>query len=183
VTPDIGTRLATISMALRQVVIPALPPNEVLAIEQATLCVGHLGVLSEQYNYLADYETLCLTEMAGLGQQLADAVSSPGESVASEISGDETRAAADRLRQVVAEAGTLAAPAHTRRERRNQIASAIDELLMASLTDGSPGFVAASERLVVAHGEQQTLRDRAWFQHTGMDPDRAALPSIPDLIS
>ena len=72
-TPDIGTRLATISMALRQVVIPALPPNEVLAIEQATLCVGHLGVLSEQYNYLADYETLCLAEMAGLGQSLVEA--------------------------------------------------------------------------------------------------------------
>jgi len=182
VTPDIGTRLATISMALRQVVIPALPPTEVLAIEQATLCVGHLGVLSEQYNYLADYETLCLAEMAGLGQQLADAVNSSGESPDSTISGDETRAAADALRQVLAEAGSLAAPAHTRRESRNQIASAIDELLMASLTDGSPEFVAASERLVVAHGKQQTLRDRAWFQHTGMDPDRAALPSIPDLI-
>lgn len=179
-TPDIGTRLATISMALRQVVIPALPPNEVLAIEQATLCVGHLGVLSEQYNYLADYETLCLAEMAGLGQELADAVNSSGESP--ELSGDETRTAADALRQVLAEAGSLAAPAHTRRESRNRIAAAIDDLLMASLTDGSPEFVATSDRLVVAHGQKQTLRDRAWFQHTGMDPDRAALPSIPDLI-
>jgi hypothetical protein len=181
-TPDIGTRLATISMALRQVVIPALPPNEVLAIEQATLCVGHLGVLSEQYNYLADYETLCLAEMAGLGQQLVDAVSSSGESVTSDISGDETRAAADGLRQVLAEAGSLAAPAHTRREARNQIATAVDALLLASLVDGSPEFVATSERLVVAHGKQQSLRDRAWFQHTGMDPDRSVLPSIPDLI-
>jgi hypothetical protein len=181
VTPDIGTRLATISMALRQVVIPALPPNEVLAIEQATLCVGHLGVLSEQYNYLADYETLCLAEMAALGQRLADSVSSSGESP--ELSGDETRTAADTLRQVVAEAGSLAAPAHTRRESRNRIAKAIDDLLMASLADGSPEFVATSDRLVVAHGKKQTLRDRAWFQHTGMDPDRAALPSIPDLIS
>jgi hypothetical protein len=176
VTPDIGTRLATISMALRQVVIPALPPNEVLAIEQATLCVGHLGVLSEQYNYLADYETLCLAEMAGLGRALADAANgSAGE-------GDETLAAADALRQIVEEAGALGAPAHTRRESRNRIATAIDELLMASLADGSPEFLAGSERLVVAHGKQQTLRDRAWFQHTGMDPDRAALPSIPDLI-
>lgn len=179
-TPDIGTRLATISMALRQVVIPALPPSEVLAIEQATLCVGHLGVLSEQYNYLADYETLCLAEMAGLGQQLADAVNSSGDSP--ELSGDRTRTAAASLRQVLIEAGSLAAPAHTRRESRNRIATAIDDLLMASLTDGSPEFVATSERLVVAHGKQQTLRDRAWFQHTGMDPDRAALPSIPDLV-
>lgn len=181
-TPDVGTRLATISMALRQVVIPALPPNEVLAIEQATLCVGHLGVLSEQYNYLADYETLCLVEIAGLGQALADAVNSAGGSEDKTISGDETRAAADELRQVLADAGSLAAPAHTRRESRNRIAGAIDELLMASLADGSPEFVATSDRLVVAHGKQQTLRDRAWFQHTGMDPDRAALPSIPDLI-
>jgi hypothetical protein len=176
VTPDIGTRLATISMALRQVVIPALPPNEVLAIEQATLCVGHLGVLSEQYNYLADYEALCLAEMAGLGRALADAASgSAGE-------GDATLAAAGTLLRVVQEAGALGAPAHTRRESRNRIATAIDELLMASLADGSPEFLAGSERLVVAHGKRQTLRDRAWFQHTGMDPDRAALPSIPDLI-
>jgi hypothetical protein len=181
-TPDIGTRLATISMALRQVVIPALPPNEVLAIEQATLCVGHLGVLSEQYNYLADYETLCLAEMAGLGQELADAVNNSGESGSSQLSGDETRAAADALRLVLAEAGSLAAPAHTRRESRNRIAAAIDDLLMAGLIDGSPEFVATSDRLVVAHGKKQTLRDRAWFQHTGMDPDRGALPSIPDLI-
>ena len=176
-TPDIGTRLATISMALRQVVIPALPPNEVLAIEQATLCVGHLGVLSEQYNYLADYETLCLAEMAELGQSLVDAAS--GGSAAS---GDGTLTAAEALRAVVQEAGALGTPAHTRRECRNRIATAVDELLMASLADGSPEFLATSQRLVVAHGKQQTLRDRAWFQHTGMDPDRAALPSIPDLI-
>ncbi len=171
--PDIGSRLNAMSMALRQVVIPALPPDETLAIEQATVCVGHLAVLGEQYNFLADYELLCLTEMATLGQRLAETARG----------GPETTAAADRLRTVVRDAGPAqGGPAHTRRGRRNQIAAAIDELVLAGLVDAEPDFLAGSEELVLAHGKQQARRDRAWFQHTGLDPDPAELPGIPELI-
>jgi hypothetical protein len=173
VNPDIGSRLHAMSMALRQVVIPALPPDEVLAIEQATVCVGHLAVLGEQYNYLADYELLCLTEMATLGQQLAETARG----------GPETSAAADHLRTVLRDAGPARdGPAHTRCRRRNQIAAAIDELILAGLVDAEPDFLVGSQELVLAHGKHQARRDRAWFQHTGLDPDSAELPGIPDLI-
>jgi hypothetical protein len=95
VTPDLGTRLDTIATALEQVIIPALPADEVLALEQAALCIGQVVVLREQYRYLADYEALCLADMAALA----------GELVAAAAGGPETTAAAGALRDVVGSAG------------------------------------------------------------------------------
>lgn len=178
-TPDLGTRLDTIVRALEQVVVPALPLDEVLAVEQATLCIGHLAMLREQYRHLADYEALCLADMTALGGELAGAASG----------GLKTTEAAAALREAVgsstadvrsaAEAGPAASAAH---RRRNVVAAAVDALLLASARDADPEFHAVSQRLVVAHGLRQSARDRAWFRDCGMDPEAATLPSIPELV-
>jgi hypothetical protein len=172
-TPDIGMRLDTIARALQQVVIPALPADQVLAIEQATLSLAHLGIIGEQLSYVADYEAAGLADMTGLAEQL----------VAASAGGPETQAATEALRDVLARAG--ASPddaAATAKDRRNALAAAIDSVIRASGLDGDAEFVAASQRLVLEHGTRQSFRDRAWFRASGLDPDRAALPSIPELL-
>jgi hypothetical protein len=173
-TPDLGTRVNTVVTALKEVVIPALPAEEVLAQEQAGLCIGQLTVLIEQYRHVAEYEALCLAEMTGLaGTLLADAAGGS----------DTTRAAAELaacLRGDESVAGPVpATPAH---QRRNAIAGRIDELLTAAGRDGTEDFRAASERAVVEHGARQAGRDRAWFAACGMDPDATTLPTIPDML-
>lgn len=173
-TPDLGTRLDTVITALRQVVIPALPADEVLAREQATLCIGQLTVLAQQYRHVADYEALCLAEMSALAATLlADAAGGP----------DTTRAAVD-LRTCLEQGETVPGPVPTTpvHQRRNAIAARIDELLRAAGRDGTDAFRALTERVVVEHGARQAGRDRSWFRACGMDPDAATLPTIPELL-
>jgi hypothetical protein len=190
-TPDLGTRLDTIARALTEVVIPALPPHEVLALEQAALCVGHLAILGEQYRYLADYEALCLAEMSALAASLlAVAAGGPATGTAAEA----LRGEADRVGAPVDTGGEAAAPevlpggapgrtASAAHQRRNALAGAVDELIRAAGRDGEPEFRGATRRLVLAHGRRQSDRDRAWFRACGMDPDRASLPGIPEMLA
>jgi hypothetical protein len=173
-TPDLGTRLDTVITALRQVVIPALPADEVLAREQASLCIGQLSVLAQQYRHVADYEALCLEEMSSLAATLlADAAGGPA-----------TTRAAGELRTCLEQGETKAGPVPTTptHQRRNAIAARIDELLRAAGSDGTEGFRVMSETVVVEHGARQAGRDRAWFRACGMDPDAATLPTIPEML-
>jgi hypothetical protein len=175
VIPDLGTRLDTVVTALRQVVIPALPADEVLALEQATLCIGQLGVLAQQYRHVADYEALCLAEMTALGTRLlGDADGGPAT----------TRAAAE-LRACLdgTEATPGPVPTTLAHQRRNAIAGRVDALVTAAGLDGSEAFRSSSTRTVVEHGARQAGRDRAWFQACGMDPDGPSLPSIPEMLA
>jgi hypothetical protein len=172
-TPDIGTRLGAITRALQQVVIPALPADQVLAIEQAALCLGHLGIIAEQLPYVGQYDAACLADMTGLAEQLIEA----------SAGGPRTDAATEVLRDLIAGAGTSpAGVTATAKDQRNALAAAIDALIWASGLDAEPGFAAASHALVLEHGTRQSFRDRAWFRSSGLDPDRATLPSIPELL-
>lgn len=63
-TPDVDTRLTTVALALREIVLPAIPSSEVLAREQVDVVLGHLAVFAEQYRHVTDYEAMCLTDMA-----------------------------------------------------------------------------------------------------------------------
>jgi hypothetical protein len=171
-TPDIPMRLGTIARALQQVVIPALPADQVLAIEQATLCLGHLGIIGQQLDHVADYEAVCLVDMTDLAEQL----------VGASAGGSRTQAATEALREVIARADASPGSAATPKDRRNALAAAIDQLIRAGGVDGEPAFLAASRRLVLEHGTRQSYRDRAWFRASGLDPDRASLPSIPELL-
>ena len=172
-TPDIGMRLGTIARALQQVVIPALPADQVLAIEQATLCLGHLGIIAEQLRYVGQYDATCLADMTGLAEQLIEA----------SAGGPRTHAATEVLRDLIAGAGTSpAGVAATAKDQRNALAAAIDALIWASGLDAEPDFAATSHALVLEHGTKQAFRDRAWFRSSGLDPDRATLPSIPELL-
>lgn len=174
-TPDLDARLETVITALKQVVLPALPATEVFAAEQATLCIGHLALLSEQYRHVSRYEVLCLADIAALGAALADIA----------VGGAATTLANDGLRRALRDATASArsrAGSASPAERRNTIARAIDELILAGSRDGTPDFRIGSRKLILAHGRRQSERDRAWFRGCGMDPEAASLPAIHDLV-
>lgn len=171
-TPSMEVRLATIARALEQVIIPALPSEEVLAREQAALSIVHLTTIAEQCRYLAEYELACFADMSTLAEALAGAAEG----------GPHTASAARELHQILnaVRAATSSSTAH---DRRNTLARAIDSLIQASAQDGSPGFQTAQYPLIVDHGNRQANHDRAWFRRHGIDPDAEMLPAIPELIA
>lgn len=174
-TPDPETRLKTVVNALREVVIPALPPSEVLASEQAGLCVAQLAMLAEQLRHVSAYEATGLAAMVELGGTLAEHATG----------GPATAAATTALRRRLdaAEASGTAEPATDARERRRDVGLAVDDLIRAVSRDGDPAARTAVRRDVVRHGAEQALRDRTWFAATGMDPDPSSLGTVPGLIT
>lgn len=175
-TPDPATRLSSVARALEQVVLPALPADETLAQEQARLCLGHVAMLIGQYRHLADYDALCLTAMVELATRLAEQAAG----------GPHTESAATDLRRAVSSASdpgdTAAGAAADARTRRNAVAGAVDDLLRASAEDGTDAFRSVSHELVLDHGTRQSYRDRVWFRASGLDPEQATLPDIPELL-
>ncbi|WZU35720.1 hypothetical protein Rruber_05233 (plasmid) [Rhodococcus ruber] len=171
-TPSMEVRLATIVRALEQVIIPALPPDEVLAREQAALSIVHLTTIAEQCRYLAEYEQGCFADMSTLADELVDAAEG----------GPATTATTRELLQILGAVRASTSPS-TAHDRRNTLAKGIDSLVRASVRDGSARFRAAQRRLILAHGKRQAIRDRAWFRGHGTDPDADTLPAIPELIA
>ena len=72
--PNIDLRIQNIVKALEQVIIPALPPGEKLAKDQAGLCIGHLNMIARQWKQCAQFEATSLAAMEALGRKLASLV-------------------------------------------------------------------------------------------------------------
>lgn len=169
--PSLPDRLSSMRRALESVIIPAIPTDNGLAIEQAHLLLAHLGLIDEQADHIEQYEIAELAALEALAGGLAREAGG----------GERTLAAAQELR------ATLDAPspedAKTRRERTVAISMAIERLVSASGDDGSPAFCTVSQNLIIADCERTSLRDRAWFKSTGFERGDTTLASPATLFS
>lgn len=174
-TPSIETRIGAIIGALEHLVIPALACADADSIvqEQAGLALGHLKIIAMQLPLVDTYHQICLAEQLRLGREL----------LASVAGGEQTMAAAALLADAVAAASARFGDGSTAREDRHAVAGANSQLVIASSRDGSPAFIRASQEALIAHGERQSARDRAWYGPTGLDPFTADLPSIPEMVA
>ena len=64
--PDFALRINAMIRSLREVVLPALPNDEMLAIDQANILVGYLGIMAEQHDRVFEYLRVELAEYAEL---------------------------------------------------------------------------------------------------------------------
>ena len=161
-------------IALREVILPALDPNNPLAREQAALAIGHLHMIRGQWPYMADYMASCLADIILLGDDLLKIADG----------GMNTRDAAAALKSTLDQIRKeKSGPTTSVTQRRDAVAVAIDALINASAVDGSKSFRDLSENIVLDYGIHQTSRDRAWFKASGLDPDCAKLPSHAELVA
>jgi hypothetical protein len=169
--PSIELRLQTMAKAMTDVILPALGPENALAREQAQLMIAQLGMIARHWRRAAEYNALELRTISALAERL--------QTVAA--GGAETRAAAAAL------AGLLrrreARPVAVVDEDRATIANAIDALIRASAVDGDEAFKQASSEAILQYSVLQAWRDRVWFAGCGMDPERARLPEIDDMLA
>ncbi|MFW2828935.1 hypothetical protein [Sphingomonas sp. ID0503] len=169
--PAIEDRLSSMERALQEAILPALPADQSLAIEQAHLLLAQIGLLREQIDFAPDFERQEHAGLAALGSTLAGSAEG----------GPRTRVAADKLSTLLGE-NAASRPADLR-ARIVAISRAIEDLVEASGLDGSEAFVAQSADAIIAHTAVATRRDRAWFRSTGFERGEVKLPSIREVLN
>jgi len=169
--PSIELRLQTMAKAMAEVILPAIAPEDALALEQAQLMMAQLGMIAKQWRKAAEYELLELREIAALAERLC----------AFATGGDETRAAAEALAAILREHKGHQPGAVD--EERAAIAKAIDALIRASGIDGDDAFKRGSSEAILEYSALEAWRGRAWFAGCGMDPERARLPEIGEMLA
>ncbi|WP_068076556.1 hypothetical protein [Novosphingobium lentum] len=167
-TPGIEVRLTSVLHGLRDVIIPAIKPDEALAVEQSGLILAQLAMLLRQLPYAERYHRLCRD----------DARTTAAAIVQQPAGGPRSQAAAKAVCVLLAganpddpHAGYLA------------LADGIAALTNAVADDGEPGFRARVNAAVLAFSLRQNRRERVWFKDAGFDPDPAELPDLAALCS
>jgi hypothetical protein len=153
-TPNVDERLASVVRALSEVILPHLPPEASLAQEQVHLCIGHLQILSAQFDAVPAYER----------EELDDAVAVARDLAAVANGGTQTEAALAALGEAV-----TAADGADVRSQRAAVLEAVDALIKAAAQDGTPAARTAIGEVVLRHETPRTLKDRQWFAPFGFD--------------
>jgi hypothetical protein len=169
--PSIELRLQTMAKAMTDVILPALAPENALAREQAQLMIAQLGMIAKHWRRAAEYDALGLRTILALAERL----------YAVAAGGAETRAAAEALAALLRR--REARPTVVVDEERAVLANAIDALIRASGIDGDEAFKRASSEGILEYSVLQTWRDRVWSAGFGMDPERASLPGIEEMLA
>ena len=157
--PSIDERLASVIRAMTDLILPSLPPEAGLAIEQAQLSIGQLQIIRAQIDAAPAYEQEELDDAHGLGTALLDGAAG----------GPATQAALAGLR--VALVATNAADPAAVRAARVAIHAAIDVLIKAMGVDGEAGYRTAAGQRIVALQAPRAAKDRKWFAPMGFDTD------------
>lgn len=153
-TPNVDERLASIVRSLSEVVLPHLPPEASLAQEQVHLCIGHLQILRTQMDQIPAFEQEELRDAASIARELTSAIEG----------GDNTSLAIAALRKGADAAGT----GHVRDDRK-AVLEAVDALVKAVASDGSPQAKARLSEIILRHETERSLKDRRWFAPFGFD--------------
>ena len=174
--PDFALRIHAMIRSLREVILPALPKDEMLAIDQANILVGYLGIMAEQHDRVFEYLLVELSEYAEL---LSALVEDAHGAQSIEDAAAKARAAlgmaAPILQMSIPRQGELSALVRSLKE-------SVDELLHAARQDGTPGYRQSSAQRVMQQAERQILRERAWFRASGFELEAGQLPSIDDVL-
>jgi hypothetical protein len=168
--PDFDVRIASIVKAIEDNVLSAIAGDRPLAREQATLAVGHLKIMAEQWSYVESHAARCLADSIAFGRDLLASVASDALAY-----GPLARALdeAGRARPIGARA-TWAI--------RNTVASATTAAI-DRLAVGPDDLWDKITPIVLRHARREHDRDRAWFAGYGLDSEASTLPSIAELLS
>lgn len=171
-TPSVDARLASMITAISKTIIPAIPDDESLAREQASLLLGHLHMLRGQIDHSVRYEAFALMGIKRLAQLLVEQADGVGA---------RASAAIERLRGALAGIPATPSPSDVR-DATTALGAAIEDLIDRGLDDASPAFSAYAAGQVIMHDREWAMNDRAWFAGAGFDPARETLPDIADLM-
>lgn len=167
-TPDVHIRLTSALHGLRDVIIPAVDPNESLAREQCGLVLAQLEMLLRQLPWIERYPALCRDDMRATAATLIDAPAG----------GAATTDAVRRL-SVLLDAPALA----DAQADYDRIGFGVEALVRAVAQDGAAEYRARVDAEVLRFGRRQNWRERSWFAGTGFDPRPEEVPELSTLFA
>jgi hypothetical protein len=170
VIPTIDDRLSSMARALEEIILPALPHDQSLAVEQAQLMLGHLAVIREQLDISPAFEQAECNDLENLANALLDTAQGGARTAASTL----------RLRELTD--AQRPSDAKALRDRTVSLSVAIEELIEASGIDGSTAFNDCSAELVIKSNDETTQRNRSFFRSMGFERGDVALPPIAELL-
>jgi len=167
-------QITSVIKAVKDVLIPAIDPNNKLAVEQAQLVVGLLSLLASQLpvqfrdelaRLLATAESL--TAIPADDTNLATAI---GELAASRTAG------ASILEHCRVDPAILV---NSVRELRQKVGAVVS----AAAGTSDVATQLRIEKIILDLSKEQLLRDRSLMKPQGWEPDPAALPAIAELLA
>lgn len=165
-TPSITVRLESVLNGLRAAIIPAIDPNEALAIEQADLILAQLSMLQRQLPYADRYHRLCRDDAHATAAAIVQEPAGGPASVAAAAALAALLETADRDDP---HAGYL------------ELAGGIAALTTAAAEDAGPEWRKRIDGAVLPFASRQNRRERVWFQTAGFDPDPGELVDLAEL--
>jgi len=169
--PSIDLRIQNLIKALHEVVIPAIPPRERLARDQASLVIGHLNMIAAQWKSALKFESQSLDGLLKLSEKLHAA----GHLGMTDDLRGRLGAEIDRAKRIDRSDGAAIEEGVVR------LGKLTDELIRAD--DSMEPIPPELMTLVFEYGAFQAWRERTWFQGNMLDPGRAELPSIAQMLA
>ena len=160
-------QLQSVIRALTEVVLPAVDSGNALAVEQTQVVIGMLQLMAArlplQFRYDCDELTrllaLCRALQAHDNGALRNAIHAGAEVL------DRAQAGPDEVLQAIRELRALSGA-----------------VITAIYSDGDDAAREQVAREVLAHAEQQLLRERAWALPQGWESQPESFPPIEDLL-
>lgn len=162
--PDIDVRIRNVVKAIEEVILPALPADEKMAIEQAALCLAHLRTIDTQWMHALPAARLNFRNLQWLALQLEPLCSAS----------ERQRLTAVGQLDAATLTGYVSLVAAAR-----ELGTAIDEVIRASRPD--PTDEVEVRRLVFEHSRRQARIERSWFGAMGFEPSEG-LTSIEAML-
>jgi hypothetical protein len=168
-------QLQTAIRALSEVVAPALDPDNGMASEQLQLVIGMLHLMAAQLPLQARYDRDELSRLLEFSYALSAAVDVDGHSQIITTLMAANVAASVLLSQVTADPADILPAIRALRTHTGALITAV-------YRDSSDTARSRITALVLAHAEQQLLRERAWLAPMGWESRPADVPAIIDLL-
>lgn len=169
-TPSITYRIDSLIQALNDIVLPAVEADKSLAREQGQLVVAHLHLMKRQLAQADAFDRMELDAARSLGAQLLQ-----------QARDDATLAAASSsLQDALARSSTHQPDLQGAIRALN---GAIEQHVRTVRQLAGRHSIDAMTAAVLAHGREQSRRNRIWFGGNGFDAEHDSLPGIDTLFA
>ena len=174
--PDFALRIQSMIRSLEDVVLPAIPDDRKLALDQARIILGNLRLMADQHDKTFRYELVELREYARLVANL----------VAVAQGGSATKTAVEQAKASLLAAGPVVELSIPRQHELSafvkSLKSVADALVRGAHEDGAASFRQAAASLVMCQSQDQIARERRWFRAAGFELEPDTLPTLDEIL-
>lgn len=169
-------QISTMIKAMTDAVLPAIDPQNKLALEQGHLVVATLRMLARGLPLALRYDRHELSRYVRLAERLTRAAEGGlrTRSATADL-GRSAGASALLLERAGADGGEL-------EDALREIRAKVGAFVQAVSEDGSANARVAVRRMVLDAAKEDLLRERAWVAAQGWEPDPSAVPPIESLL-